>query len=143
MSRGGKEKLPRRIAAGSQAAPAGSVLLTDLYQLNMMQVYLDQGMAGMAVFEFFMRRLPANRGFLMAAGLEQALDYLETVRFTDREIEWLSQTGRFRQNLLDYLAAFRFTGEVHVMPEGTIFFADEPILRVTAPLPEAQLVEIG
>jgi nicotinate phosphoribosyltransferase len=107
----------------------------------MMQVYLDQGMAGMAVFEFFMRKLPPNRGFLMAAGLEQALDYLETVRFTDSEIEWLSQTGRFRQNLLDYLAAFRFTGEVHAMPEGTVFFADEPILRVTAPLPAAQLVE--
>ena len=77
----------------------------------------------------------------MAAGLEQALGYLENLRFTGSEIEWLSSTGRFRRNLLDYLAGFRFTGDVHAMPEGTVFFADEPIIRVTAPMPEAQLVE--
>ncbi|MGO9474878.1 MAG: nicotinate phosphoribosyltransferase [Rhodomicrobium sp.] len=118
-----------------------SALLTDLYQLNMMQAYLDHGKTGTAVFEFFMRHLPPNRGFLMAAGLEQALQYLESLRFSAAEIEWLSQTGRFRKNLLDYLSAFRFTGAVRAMPEGTIFFAGEPILRVTAPLPEAQLVE--
>ncbi|MGA7323408.1 MAG: nicotinate phosphoribosyltransferase [Rhodomicrobium sp.] len=118
-----------------------SPLLTDLYQLNMMQAYLDHGKTGTAVFEFFMRNLPPNRRFLVAAGLEQALDYLESVRFSAADIEWLAQTGRFRENFLEYLRTFRFTGTVHAMPEGTAFFADEPILRVTAPLPEAQLVE--
>jgi nicotinate phosphoribosyltransferase len=130
--------------AGPGAAPAGpgdSALLTDLYQLNMMQAYLDHGMTGMAVFEFFTRKLPSNRRFLMAAGLEQALSYLENLRVTGADIEWLAGTGRFRNNLLDYLASFRFTGDVHAMPEGTVFFADEPIIRVTAPMPEAQLVE--
>jgi nicotinate phosphoribosyltransferase len=116
-------------------------LLTDLYQINMIQAYLDHGEIRPAVFEFFMRRLPPRRGFLMAAGLEQALDFLEGLRFSAEEIEWLKSTGRFRNNLLEYLATFRFTGDVHAMPEGTIFFADEPILRVSAPMPQAQLVE--
>jgi nicotinate phosphoribosyltransferase len=116
-------------------------LLTDLYQLNMLQAYLDHGETKPAVFEFFVRKLPARRGFLMAAGLEQALEFLEQLRFSAEEIEWLKRTGRFRDNLLDYLAAFRVSGDVHAMPEGTVFFADEPILRVTAPMPQAQLVE--
>jgi nicotinate phosphoribosyltransferase len=120
---------------------ANNPLLTDLYQLNMMQAYLDRGMTGTAVFEFFMRRLPSNRGFLIAAGLEQSLNFLETVRFSHTDLDWLAKSGRFRNNLLEYLASFRFTGDVHAMPEGTVFFPDEPILRVTAPLPEAQLVE--
>jgi nicotinate phosphoribosyltransferase len=118
-----------------------SALLTDLYQINMIQAYLDQGETKTAVFEFFVRNLPARRGFLVAAGLDQALDYLENLRFSAAEIEWLKSTGRFGQNLLDYLAAFRFTGDAHAMPEGTVFFANEPILRVTAPLPQAQFVE--
>ena len=118
-----------------------SALLTDLYQINMIQAYLDHGETRTAVFEFFVRNLPARRGFLVAAGLEQALDYLEDLRFSAAEIDWLKSTGRFRQNLLDYLAEFRFTGDVHAMPEGTVFFANEPILRVTAPLPQAQFVE--
>src|ERR1700686_2910913 len=121
--------------------PLAGALLTDLYQLNMIQAYLDHGETKPAVFEFFMRKLPARRGFLMAAGLDQALDYLEHLRFSDEEIAWLARTGRFRQNLLDYLSGIRFPGAVHAMPEGTIYFADEPILRVTAPMPEAQLVE--
>ena len=119
-----------------------SALLTDLYQINMIQAYLDHGETKTAVFEFFVRNLPARRGFLVAAGLEQALDYLEDLRFSAAEIDWLKSTGRFRQNLLDYLAEFRFTGDVHAMPEGTVFFANEPILRVTAPLPQAQFVEL-
>jgi nicotinate phosphoribosyltransferase len=118
-----------------------SPLLTDLYQLNMLQAYLDEGHSGSAVFEFFMRNLPARRRFLVAAGLEQLLDYLETLRFSANEIEWLARTGRFKQNLLDYLAELRFTGDVHAIPEGTVFFADEPLVRVTAPLPQAQLIE--
>jgi len=118
-----------------------SPLLTDLYQLNMMQAYLDHGETKTAVFEFFMRKLPDRRGFLLAAGLEQALDFLEGLRFTPEEIAWLAETGRFGKGLLDHLAELRFTGDVHAMPEGTGFFADQPILRITAPLPQAQLIE--
>jgi nicotinate phosphoribosyltransferase len=118
-----------------------SPLLTDLYQINMIQAYLDHGDTETAVFELFVRTLPPRRGFLMAAGLEQALDFLENLRFTPQEIAWLKSTGRFGQNLLDYLGALRFIGDVHAMPEGTVFFANEPILRLTAPLPQAQLVE--
>ena len=118
-----------------------SPLLTDLYQLNMMQAYLDHGDTGTAVFEFFMRKLPARRGFLLTAGLEQALDFLETLRFSPEDLAWLRESGRFGKGMLDYLAALRFNGDVHAMPEGTVFFADEPILRVTAPLPVAQLIE--
>jgi nicotinate phosphoribosyltransferase len=116
-------------------------LLTDLYQLNMMQAYLDHGETGTAVFEFFVRDLPPRRGFLVAAGLQQALDFLENVRFAPDDIDWLARSGRFGASLLDHLADFRFTGDVHAMPEGTAFFAGEPLLRVTAPLPAAQLVE--
>jgi nicotinate phosphoribosyltransferase len=118
-----------------------SALLTDLYQINMMQAYLDRGATDTAVFELFARNLPPRRGFLVAAGLEQALQFLETLQFSPTEIEWLKSTGRFRPNLIDYLSSFRFTGDVHAMPEGTVFFANEPILRVTAPLPLAQFVE--
>jgi len=121
--------------------PSASPLTTDLYELNMVQAYLDRGEDKEAVFEFFMRRLPPQRGFLLAAGLDDALDYLGTLRFSAAEIDWLRSTGRFRQNLLDYLAAFRFNGAVHAIPEGTVCFANEPLLRVTAPLPQAQLVE--
>ena len=118
-----------------------SPLLTDLYQFNMIQAYLEHGETKTAVFEFFVRKLPAQRGFLVAAGLEQALEFLENLRFSAEELEWLASEGRFGAGLLDYLAGFRFNGDVHAMREGTVFFANEPILRVTAPLPEAQLVE--
>jgi nicotinate phosphoribosyltransferase len=120
---------------------ATSPLLTDLYQLNMIQAYLDHSKTETAVFEFFFRHLPARRGFLLAAGLEQALVFLEGLHFSAEEIDWLARSGRFGRRLLDHLADLRFTGDVHAMPEGTVFFADEPILRVTAPLPQAQLVE--
>lgn len=120
---------------------AASALLTDLYQLNMIQAYLDHGKTETSVFEFFMRKLPPRRGFLLAAGLEQALAFLEDLHFSAEEIDWLASDGRFGKGLLEYLAGLRFTGDVHAMPEGTVFFADEPILRVTAPLPQAQLVE--
>ena len=121
--------------------PVTNSLSTDLYELNMVQAYLDRGENKEAVFEFFVRRLPARRGFLLAAGLANALDYLESLRFSDADIDWLKSTGRFRANLIDYLRAFRFTGDVHAMPEGSVCFANEPLLRVTAPLPQAQLVE--
>ena len=118
-----------------------SALLTDLYQLNMLQAYLDHGETGTAVFELFVRKLPDRRSFLVAAGLEQVLAFLEGLRFSAEEIDWLGRGGRFGKGLLDYLAELRFTGDVHAMPEGTVFFAGEPILRVTAPLPQAQLIE--
>jgi nicotinate phosphoribosyltransferase len=121
--------------------PSTSPLTTDLYELNMVQAYLDKGENNEAVFEFFVRRLPARRGFLLAAGLEDALDYLETITYSDAEIAWLKGTGRFHSNLIDYLASFRFIGDVHAIPEGTVCFANEPLLRITAPLPQAQLVE--
>ena len=121
--------------------PSTSPLSTDLYELNMIQAYLDRGEDAEAVFEFFVRRLPARRGFLLAAGLEDALDYLETLQFSAAELDWLKSTGRFRANLLDYLSAFRFTGDVHAIPEGTVCFPNEPLIRITAPLLQAQLVE--
>jgi nicotinate phosphoribosyltransferase len=120
---------------------SSSALLTDLYQLTMLQGYLQQRMEDTAVFEFFVRKLPPRRGFLVAAGLEQALNYLENLRFTPWELDWIAKSGRFSTALVEYLTQFRFTGDVHAMPEGTVFFPDEPILRVTAPLPQAQLVE--
>jgi len=118
-----------------------SVLLTDLYELNMVHAYEAGAKTGPAVFEFFVRRLPECRNFLVAAGLEQALDFLESVRFTADDLDWLKASGRFAPQFVDRLADFRFTGDVHAVAEGTIFFPDEPILRVTAPLPQAQLVE--
>ena len=118
-----------------------SPLTTDLYELNMVQAYLDRGEDKEAVFEFFVRRLPVRRGFLLAAGLEDTLAYLETLQFTSSEIDWLKSTGRFRANFLDYLADFRFSGDVHAIAEGTVCFPNEPLIRVTAPLPVAQLIE--
>lgn len=120
--------------------PPGT-LLTDLYQLTMLQGYFERGMFDTAVFEFFARKLPPCRNFYLAAGLEMTLDFLEGLRFSQAELEWLRGQGQFKAPFIDYLAGLRFTGEVHAMAEGTPFFANEPILRVTAPLPEAQLVE--
>src|SRR5262249_39017387 len=93
------------------------------------------------VFEFFVRDVPPERNFLIAAGVEPALDYLENLRFSADDLAWLKETGRFSATLIDYLRAFRFTGTVNAMPEGTVFFADEPVVQVTAPLPMGQLVE--
>jgi nicotinate phosphoribosyltransferase len=121
--------------------PAAPALLTDLYQLTMLQSYYEHGLTDTAVFEFFVRKLPKARGFLLTAGLEQVLDYLEDLRFSPPELEWMRASGRFSGDFVDRLAAFRFTGEVHAVPEGTVCFTNEPLLRVTAPLPEAQLVE--
>jgi nicotinate phosphoribosyltransferase len=125
----------------SEASAPSSVLLTDLYQLTMLQGYFDHGMEETAVFEFFVRKLPAQRNFLLAGGLEQALAFLENLRFTPDELEWVSQHGVFRPPFVRYLEKLRFTGDVHAMAEGTAFFPNEPILRVTAPMPQAQLVE--
>jgi nicotinate phosphoribosyltransferase len=116
-------------------------LLTDLYQLTMLQAYYRHGMTETAVFEFFVRKLPRSRAYLMAAGLELVLDYLEALHFCPEELEWLAAQRQFTPDFIDYLAGLRFEGDVWAMPEGTVFFAHEPILRVVAPLPQAQLVE--
>lgn len=118
-----------------------SPLLTDLYQLNMMQAYLRTGLTATASFEMFVRRLPPGRSFMMAAGLEQAVAWLEGLRFSPAELAYLERSGRFDRAMLDHLAGLRFTGDVDAMPEGTVFFPDEPLLRITAPLPLAQLLE--
>ncbi len=125
----------------SPAKGADDALLVDLYQLTMMQAYRERDMAGIAVFEFFVRKLPEQRNFLLAAGLEQVLDYLEALRFTGEELDWLSRCGHFSADFVESLASFRFSGDVDAMPEGSVFFPDEPILRVVAPLPQAQFVE--
>ncbi len=121
--------------------PGASALLTDLYQLTMLKSYFERDFTQPAVFEFFVRKLPATRNFFVAAGLEQALDYLENLHFTNEELEWLARQPGFDRAFIERLAKLRFGGDVDAMPEGTVFFADEPILRVAAPLPEAQLVE--
>jgi nicotinate phosphoribosyltransferase len=118
-----------------------TALLTDLYQLTMAHAYFDAGMHETAVFELFVRRLPPSRAFLVAAGLEQALEYLETLRFDDDDLAWVARDRRFGRDFVDWLAELRFHGDVDALPEGTVFFADEPVLRVVAPLPVAQLVE--
>lgn len=118
-----------------------SALLTDLYELTMLQAYHDEGLHDSAVFELFVRELPLQRRFLMLAGIEQMLDYLENLRFTTAELDWLHGSGRFRSSFLDGLRDFRFTGDVHAMREGTMFFGNEPVLRIEAPIGEAQFVE--
>jgi nicotinate phosphoribosyltransferase len=121
--------------------PLSSPLLTDLYQLTMLHAYFERDMTDTAVFELFVRKLPPGRDFLVAAGLEQALDFLAELRFADEELDWIERCGLFRPEFAARLAGLRFTGDVHAMPEGTVFYPDEPLLRVTAPLPEAQLIE--
>ncbi len=118
-----------------------SLLLTDAYELSMLEAYQAHGMVDIAVFELFFRKLPPERGFLLVAGLEQAVAYLENLRFTPEDLAWLSASGLFAPDFVASLADFSFTGDVDAMPEGTQVFADEPVLRITAPLPQAQLVE--
>ena len=120
---------------------AGESLLTDLYQLTMLQGYFEHGMDEPAVFEFFVRRMPEERGFLVAAGLEQVLQYLTELHFSESDLEWLATQPHFTPDFIDYLSEFHFRGDVYAMPEGTPFFVDEPIVQVVAPLPQAQLIE--
>jgi nicotinate phosphoribosyltransferase len=116
-------------------------LVTDLYELMMMQAYVDEGMRDVASFSLFVRRLPERRNFLLACGLDNVLTFLETVRFDGAALAYLDTLGRFSGRFLQYLEQFRFSGSVHAVPEGTPVFANEPILEVSAPLPEAQLIE--
>lgn len=117
-------------------------LLTDLYQLTMAAVYVGSGMAERpATFSLFVRDLPPTRGYLVAAGLDGALSYLESLCFDGDDIAYLESLGWPRPELLARLAELRFTGSVRAVPEGTVVFAGEPLLEVTAPLIEAQIAE--
>src|SRR5919201_3288895 len=122
-----------------------SALSTDLYELTMVGGYYVSGLSGRATFDLFVRQLPSTRNYLIASGLEQALDFLESLRFTTADIKYLRTVPALAALpsafFDDYLPRFRFTGNVWAVDEGTPVFAQEPILRVTAPLPEAQLVE--
>lgn len=120
---------------------ANAALLTDLYELTMAASYFNNGMTGKSTFDLFVRELPERRNFLIACGLEQALDYLEDLRFDEDSIGYLRSLEMFDGPFLDYLGNLRFTGSVHAVPEGEVIFEGEPILRVTAPMVEAQIVE--
>src|SRR5256714_2474819 len=131
--------------AGRDSSPIHSrpvnALLTDLYELNMVASYLRRGMTGLATFSLFVRGLPKQRGFLVAAGIAGCLDYLQDLRVDEDEIRYLGDELQFPQRDLEAFRQFRFTGDVWGVPEGRVVFAGEPLLEVTAPLPEAQLIE--
>jgi nicotinate phosphoribosyltransferase len=118
-----------------------AALFTDLYELTMAASYFREAMNRPATFSLFVRKLPPSRGFLIAAGLEDVLEYLRALRFTRPALDYLKSLGRFDGHFLDFLAELRFTGRVRAVSEGTVVFADEPLLEVTAPMIEAQLVE--
>ncbi len=118
-----------------------SPLFTDLYELTMAAGYLDHGLNQSATFSVFTRDPFRTRGYFVAAGLETVLRALGTLRFSGDDLDYLDSLGRFQKPFLDRLEAFRFSGSVSAMPEGTLFFPDEPILEITAPMIEAQIVE--
>lgn len=116
-------------------------LFTDLYELTMAACYHEHGLFDQATFSLFIRNYPQLRRYFVSAGLADALEYLEDLRFTSEDLEYLEKTALFKPNFLSYLEKFRFTGEVYAIPEGRLFFANEPLLEVTAPLIESQIVE--
>ena len=115
-------------------------LLTDFYELTMCQGYFENRRTETATFDLFIRRLPSNRSYFVFAGLEQALLFLQSIRFTHEQIDYL-RTRALSEGFLDYVEDFRFTGEVWAVAEGTVVFPNEPLIRVTAPVIEAQIVE--
>ena len=116
-------------------------LFTDLYELTMAASYFAHHVFDTATFSLYIRDVYATRNFFVAAGLDQVLDELASFRFSDPDISYLHSTGRFSKHFLDYLRQLRFTGDVYAMPEGMVFFANEPVMEVTAPIVEAQLIE--
>lgn len=115
-------------------------LFTDFYELTMCAAYFDNKNFEVATFDLFIRRLPENRSYFLFAGLEEALGYLQSIKFTEEHLSYLKKQG-FKEDFLEYLRTFKFTGEVWAVPEGTLVFPNEPLLRITAPIIEAQLVE--
>jgi nicotinate phosphoribosyltransferase len=120
---------------------APSALLTDLYELNMARSYLRRGMQGDATFSLFVRKLPPQRGFLVAAGLEPCLEFLESFSFSDDDLEYLDRELGFEGEVLSELGGMGFHGDVWAVPEGRVVYANEPLLEITAPIAVAQLVE--
>lgn len=116
-------------------------LLTDLYELTMCASYFDNKINDIATFDLFIRQLPENRSYFISAGLEDALNYLKNIKFNEEHITYLKSKKIFKDDFLDYLKNFKFTGDVFALPEGTIFFPNEPVLSLTASIIEAQLVE--
>ena len=120
---------------------ANLTLLTDLYQLTMAQAYFREQRMGVATFSLFIRSYPRNRSYFVSAGLRDVLDYLENFSFDTAAIDYLASQKLFSEDFLHYLADLRFTGQVWAIPEGRIFFKDEPVIEVTAPIIQAQIVE--
>ena len=120
---------------------SGLGLFTDLYELTMAQTYFEQRMFAPSTFGLFVRSYPPNRGYFVCAGLEDALEYLENLHFDGDSLDYLSATGMFTEDFLEYMGGLRFTGSVRAMPEGRLYFTNEPVMEVTAPIIEAQLVE--
>ena len=116
-------------------------LFTDLYQLTMAQAYLQSGRTGSAIFSLYFRSYPSDRAYFVLGGVDDAVDYLESLRFTGDDLDYLAGLGLFDAGFLDYLAGLRFTGSVRAMNEGSIFFAGEPVIEVTAPVIEGQIAE--
>jgi len=116
-------------------------LFTDLYELTMMQSYFDRDMHDRAAFSLFVRELPNQRNYLLSAGLDNVLTYLENLRFTDADIAYLRELDKFTPDFLDWLKGFRFTGDVYAVAEGTPVFENEPLLEIEGPIAQAQLVE--
>ena len=116
-------------------------LLTDLYELTMMQGYFKNPTNQTVVFDMFYRNNPCDGGFAICAGLEQMIEYIENLRFSEEDITYLRSLGIFEDDFLEYLSNFRFTGDIYAIPEGTVIFPGEPILTVRAPVIEAQLIE--
>jgi len=116
-------------------------LLTDLYQLTMAQTYFREQRMGSASFSLFIRSYPPNRGYFVSAGLKDVLEYLQALSFDTEALDYLAAQNIFSDDFLHYLGALKFTGDVWAIPEGRVFFKDEPVLEITAPIIEAQLVE--
>ena len=117
-------------------------LLTDFYELTMMQGYFDAGSRDKTVvFDVFYRVNPSGNGFAISAGLEQVIDYIKNLRFSEDDLNYLASLNTFSDEFLDYLKDFRFTGDIYAIPEGTVVFPTEPLVRVKAPIIEAQIIE--
>lgn len=139
-----RSRRPRTPRGGFTSGPLvtrDAALFTDLYEITMAASYLREGMNGPATFSLFARRLPRGRSFLVAAGLEDVLNFLQDFRFSDDALSYLDSLDRFEPSFLEFLRRLRFTGAVRAVPDGTVVFQDEPLLEITAPIIEAQLVE--
>lgn len=128
-------------ARGYSPHHVSQALLTDLYELTMMQAYFERAMEDEAVFSLFVRRLPQHRNYLVAAGLDDVLRFLETLTFDQAAVAYLERLGLFSDRFLRYLARLTFAGDVYAVPEGSVVFGNEPLVEIVAPMPQAQLIE--